>query len=465
MKKIVLRYAGGGGDPRRGAIVFGEGSIQVVWILLFSLLYLLRDLAGVGFPDIVFSGLCAVIFFLVDTGTALGLYIFTTALTVPHNEIAIFYVIIMLVKLYMERKWHFQVPLFLATIGILILQLLNMILFSELALAEFAYDYVVRMLPMLLPLFWYSAEFSRKALRNAMLCYVVGVVIGGTVVLILTGNDLGWEALLQGQGMARLGITTTETTINMQTTYNANQLAGMFDVVSAIVLIFMDKKWMPKIIGWLLIGYSFFIILLTRSRMGLLALVLALLIYYWIVIFRKKKPLQGIVMFVVALGVIGVVIQLFPEILQGALSRFINQEDITGGRSELFALYMSAWSDNLWSLLFGYGIGSYQNVVDIWDVPHNSISDILICWGLIGFVLVVITLYTLFRYGKKGVDKKWRLLAFLPAIIALAASMAGQYLTTGSPHVRLCFLLLAAKVLSENFDERLSAGEDRANAA
>ena len=459
MRKIVLKYGGDETDLQHGSLTFGQGSLQVLWIILFSSLYLLRDIVGVSFPDIVFSGFCALIFLVADTGTALGLYMFTTALTVPHNEICIFYIVIMIVKLYMARKLRLNTTLLLATIGLFFLQLLDSSLFSTLGLGDFIYDYVVRMLPMLLPLFWFSADFSPTDYRRAMLCYTIGVILGGTVVLLLTANEVGWSALLQGTGVARLGGTVTESTVGMQTTYNANQLAGMFSIASAIVLIFMDKKWIPKIIGFALLGYSLFMILLTRSRTGILMLLLAVLVYYWILVVRKKKILRGVAIFAAMVLLVMVVVHLFPNLMQMVVDRFVDQDDITTGRTDLFVLYLSAWRENVWSFLFGYGIGSYQKMVDIWTSPHNSITDILICWGVVGLLLVSITLWKLLRLGRARVNKSERLIACLPALIAFVAPLGGQYLTTGFPHVRLCFLLLAASAFAKEIIPAENKGE------
>ena len=39
-----------------------EGFQQLLFVCLFSLLYIARDLLGINFPDIVFSGLCGIAF-------------------------------------------------------------------------------------------------------------------------------------------------------------------------------------------------------------------------------------------------------------------------------------------------------------------------------------------------------------------------------------------------------------------
>ena len=91
-------------------------------------------------------------------------------------------------------------------------------------------------------------------------------------------------------------------------------------------------------------------------------------------------------------------------------------------------------------------------MVDIFNSPHNAIMDILISWGLLGLILISYTCWTMALHGAKNVNKKNRLLAFLPAMVSFVAVMAGQYLTTAYPHMHLCFLLLAVKAFAATSD-------------
>ena len=460
MKYTISQNADCGSYVCTSRYTFGEGKIQAMFIVGFSILYLLRDIAGMVFPDIVFSGLCALAFVFANLETSFGIYIFTTTLTVPHNEIAIFYLVGVLLRMFLEKRSKINITLLVLTIGCLFLQMIDMMLFSPLNTSAFVYDYVVRMLPIVFPLLWFSVKLSPAAFKKALMCYVVGVLLGGTVTLILTGNDVGWDVLLEGTDSIRLGVTNEQMTEGMQTTYNANQLATMFTLSATISLLFMDQRWIPKALGYGIIAYSLLIILLTRSRSGMFTFLFAAMVYYWILIFRRKKVLQGIVALLALIIVVLVVINAFPGLLDGLLDRFVDQDDMTNGRADLFDLYISAWSADIWCLLFGYGIGSYSNVVDIFNVPHNSIADILISWGLVGFCLVITILGMLFKSGKKDVTKDNLILGSLPATIAIISSFAGQYLTVGFPHTRLCFLLLSINAFLLNNQVSLKPLED-----
>ena len=425
-----------------------KGFQQVFWIALFSVFYLLRDLAGVALPDIVFTGICAVAFFVTDVGTSLGIFMFTSALTIPHVEIRFVYVIILVVKLAFSGEYKMRAGMLLLTLGMLLLQLVDVLIYSTGTLYADVYDYGVKMLVLILPLFWYGAEFSAKDFRRALLCYVAGVVLGGTVILLLTADTVTWNALLSGTQGVRLGATENETEM-MQTAYNANQLAGMFAIAVAILVVMTERKWVSKLLALPLMGYALFIIVLTRSRTGLVLFGLIVLIYYWVLVFRRKKFWTGLWILLAVALLVMIVFNALPDATQAMLNRFTEEEDITNGRADLFVLYLNAWSEDPWCFFLGYGIGSYKNVVDIWQVPHNVIADILISWGLLGLILTVAVLVLQYKKGTALVEKKMLMLASMPAVIALIATVGGQYLTSGFPHMRLCFLLLAAKAFAE----------------
>ena len=448
MRKIILKIDRKHSALENAEIILGQGKQQAIFILLFAVLYLFRDLAGANIPDILFSGLCAVAFIVMDAGTSLGVYIFTTALTVPHNEIVLFYTIILLAKTFFSASVKLNGRMVIMTLGVLFLQMLNMTIYSMRSIENMAYEYITRMLIITIPLYWFNEEYTADDFRCALMCYVAGTILGGAVALLLTADLITWEALLKGTGGVRLG-KTYNTEEGMQTSYNANQLAVMFAVSASILLQHIDKKRISKLVGYALLGYSFFLVFLTRSRTGLLLSALIVIIYYLILVIRRKKLFGGLLL----LGLIGAlayaVLRFFPGVWEAALARFTDQEDITNGRVVIFEYYIRRWVETPWCFFFGYGIGSFFDELGIKTAPHNSIADILISWGLVGFIIIAGMLGMCFKQGAKSVDKKDRAIALLPAMIALIASMAAQYLDTGYPHPRLCFLLLATQAFAK----------------
>lgn len=439
-------------QPPKRRMKTGSGLHLVLWVAVFSAFYMLRDVVGVGLPDVVLTGICGMAFLLLEPGASLGMYIFTTALTVPHNEIRIIYVLLTGLKLIRVGGLRLHAGTLILTLGCMLLQLIDSALFSELGFVALIYDFVTRMLVFVLPLIWYAINPSPKHYRRAMLCYLSGVLLGGTIALILASRTDGFITLLTGGRFARLGsLSSGEEVAGMRTAYNANQLGSMMAVAIAILLAYMDKGTLPKLPSFVAMAYALVLTLMTKSRTGLLTALGAFVLYYWVAVIRKGRIKQGILIFISMLAMVLLVVGLIPDVVTAMVGRFVNQADITNGRSDLLVSYLREWIGNPWCFLFGYGIGGYQNMVDpgIEFVPHNIITDVLICWGLLGLLLMGGILWLMFRKNRRYVKRPDVMLAYLPAIVAFVASMAGQYTTAGWPHMRLCFLLLAARGLAE----------------
>ena len=418
---------------------------QLFWLLVLGVVYILRDIVKIPMPDILFTGLCGAAFVFLSTGSAMGVYLFTSALTVPDLEIRIVYLAILLAKFFSQHR-KVKVSMLLVVIGMAVLELLNLALFSEQSFVKIIYDAVFRLTYLAIPFFWFSEDYSREDYRRALLCYVAGVALGGAVLLWISVDTVGWELLLTGTDI-RLGMNTTdgyETASQIRTGYNPNQLGIMFALVVSVVLSLADHKKMNKVLSAVIIVLSAFMIVLTKSRTGILLALGAVILYGFILFVRKGKMGFG-VFFVAAIAVLayGFTV-LFPQATEDLLLRFQEQDDLTSGRDVLFQEYMTAWINDIWVFLFGYGAGSYKNMVSISNSPHNMIADIAIRWGLCGRTGIITMLVSCYKkYAGKMKAKRW--IAYLPAIVELISLMSSQYLAVGYPHMRLCFWLLVAK--------------------
>ena len=188
-------------------IAFNEGYQLLAFISVFSVLYLVRDLRGVYFPDLVFSGICAAAFFLLSDGAMLGVYIFTTTLTVPHNEIMLLYIAVFCLKRFRGGGVRFHKGMFVMVVCLMVLQLTDMTLFSKSNWTAMLYDYITLMLYIIIPLLWCMVDISPIQYRNSMLCYMWGALLGAGIVVILTANQIGWSELFTSSQFQRLGIT------------------------------------------------------------------------------------------------------------------------------------------------------------------------------------------------------------------------------------------------------------------
>ena len=420
------------------------------WIIIFAAAYMVRDLMKVSVPDIVFTGICAAAFMLLDLESTLAMYLFTMVLTVPNFEIRLVYLCIMLGKFVLQKR-RLNLVMLIAALTLVALELVNVILFSKKSLYRMLWDFGDVAMYILLPLFWMGMQFSQKVCSRAMLGYVVGSLFGGVVLLLLSGNAVGWDVLLENENL-RLGSLNLSGRVDsegMVTSYNPNQLAIMQTVSASLVFLLMHKKELPKLIGIIMLVPMAAIVLFTKSRTGTLMFVALMAVYFLYIVLSRKRFFLGLAVAAGAVLLFTVLQIYFPVAMQGLLGRFSGQKDITNGRGDLFVQYMNAWTDDPWCFFFGYGKVSFYDVVDIWQSPHNILTDILISYGLVGLISICTQWWLLIWCSFRKIPKQMRFFAFLPAILALIVDIAGQYITTGYPHVRLCALLLLAALFAE----------------
>ena len=142
---------------------------------------------------------------------------------------------------------------------------------------------------------------------------------------------------------------------------------------------------------------------------------------------------------------------LFPDLLVYYTKRF-QKADITTGRGALFSAYHN-YIFNTWKvLLFGIGIHTYGNKLTATyriarDVPHNAVQEIIIAWGIPGLILLLFVIL-MFSQRSRKYSKGHTVLNYIPLIIILFKSMAGQLLTSAYSMLALSYAYLS---LCQNF--------------
>lgn len=122
---------------------------------------------------------------------------------------------------------------------------------------------------------------------------------------------------------------------------------------------------------------------------------------------------------------------LFPDLLIYYIGRFFVR-DITTGRDMLMVLYHEFIMSNLHVLLLGIGMQNYKTKLTVdyrvyVNVPHNSVQELVIAWGLPGIVMIGALIWFMFRSSRRSRNYD-RLLGAIPLLVLLLKSLAGQLL-------------------------------------
>lgn len=186
---------------------------------------------------------------------------------------------------------------------------------------------------------------------------------------------------------------------------------------------------------------------LGTSRTYLVCLALMIVLF----IFAEKggmiNKIRVVALFAIVLGVATVSMALiFPDTFAFFVSRFF-VEDITTGRDEGMKLFNRFLLDNPKVFLFGIGLQDYGNLIinvyRIWNnVPHNLIQEILIAWGIPGLLIFALQILYMYIVAARW-NKKISLINWIPLIIILFKSLAGQLLTSGYSMLALALAYLS----------------------
>ena len=186
---------------------------------------------------------------------------------------------------------------------------------------------------------------------------------------------------------------------------------------------------------------------LTSSRTYVACLLLMTFLFfcgYQGGILKKLQFLGGVLLILlVALLLLHKVV---PDLLEYFIGRFF-EADITTGRDDLMVNYHNFIIDNNWVMFFGTGIQNYGEKLLVLhrvaaNLPHNSIQEIIVAWGLPGLVLFGVLCLMLVLQAHKY-NGRMNILNYIPLLIILFKSMAGQLLTSGYTLLAISYAYLS----------------------
>ena len=180
----------------------------------------------------------------------------------------------------------------------------------------------------------------------------------------------------------------------------------------------------------------------TASRTFLVCLALMV---FMMILSRKgiKTKLKFFCLAFIALIFVVILFSIFfPEQLEYYISRFF-VKDITTGRDDLMVAYNRFITKNPEVMFFGVGLQNFgDKLVNEYrvaaNVPHNSIQEITVAWGIEGLILIAAMIFMLIHSAKKR-NPNIKLINYIPLIILLFKSVAGQLLTSNYTMLALGF--------------------------
>lgn len=211
---------------------------------------------------------------------------------------------------------------------------------------------------------------------------------------------------------------------------NALALFAILTIVLLYVLRSIDGGvHINRILFILGVSLAIIIGLMTKSRTffltgGLFAL---------FILFSKKGSIGNRIIFlflyaVLAIGAFFAIIYFMPTIYDGIVSRFTMYDDLTNGRTDIFATINNYFfSGDLKGILFGYlAEKDYGLALGFEDAFHNVIQRTYVLYGLVGAAAFIGLFFSSFQFNIRIKKRPLDLLFLVPFTITFVAGLGSN---------------------------------------
>ena len=270
----------------------------------------------------------------------------------------------------------------------------------------------------------WSTDFSRSFNNclGMLLVYVIALTFSHAEVNKIAPRyyDVAW--ILVGVTCVLFFLFGSTETINEYTTRGTlvilgnktdpNEFSGTFCITASVGAYYAmtGKKWWVRVLNFIAVLFELYVIFAAGSRGALIAAVAAIFVTLFFGIKPTVKHVVSVTLILLVTVVI-VVYAVLPLLSEDVMERFTVQailEDGGRGRSSIWKSGLSTYmSGGPFRLLFGFGYGGVvaEGFYDDTATMHNQFIQILINYGLVGFLLYLVLLarcfFQLVRHNRK----------------------------------------------------------------
>ncbi len=407
----------------------------IVPMLLFTLLILMRDIAGLSVSKYIFVAIAVAYFLVADKKSTYCFFAFLTPLAtgLPITYICCLALVVLFLK---NRKTHYSASGMIGIALILLLELMSVWRgsFELLEYIRFAGKFA---LPLLL-LADREYDYDYQGMLNK---YLVGFCVAMTSIIGQMFTEYSLQDLLT-LGI-RFGNTKDflgEEAESMIVSYNQNGLGVLCVMAAAICILLIRNK--KRGVYYIVLACATLIGVMTQSRAFMVAFIAMLLLFLLFSCTTVQKAIKNLLYLAIG-GVVAYqgAMLLIPQYVESLIKRF-GQADISNGRNEIMIDYFNGMLESVDRVIFGVGIQNYREHYNMYDSAHNSTQEILVAWGMIGLIIIGIflvhSLYVAKRHGKASWEQ------CVPLFVFLLISQSGQGFSNSS--FSLCLMVCYAAV-------------------
>ncbi len=394
--------------------------LMVVTIALLGITIYVGNIMTVNTSEIT-DIICLVSFTLMPIPGIVSAICFLIPL---YSGITALYVYGYAVVMILVKSRKFKVKMILPMLAIIVYELI-MMMFVESGQLKSILVYGITLF-----LLFYMMHTEDADPKTACIAYVCGTLVLLICVFSTAIQINSAETVLSGE--IRIGeyegMEELKTGPIAIVSENANSLAyySLVAIIIALNMLKTIKSGGGKVLTVSAILLMTFIALFTVSRTFVIILLIALVLSF-LSGFNFKQKLKFLFIIALILAVTVPYLQAKTQVLTAFTERFEDDSFATGtGRVEIFGKYMRFLWNNPLRLVFGTGAVFYKNVCGIPNSMHNGTQQILVSYGVLGFIPVLFAFISpIFDYLKRN---KFRFAKFLPVLAAVAFTQSIQFL-------------------------------------
>lgn len=390
----------------------------VVSVVVLSLMVLIRDLGYYYFTPAFFFVVVSLISFFLPYSSLQSFFFFYITVGVSVHGVALIpLVLALMIKNKRINAFQIIFPLF-----ILLIELLHFASYSFITDFVRFLIYSLYITPFFFVLF--DDNLNDENVKNGMKFYILGTVVASLIIFVHSISVFGFQSMVFESFRMGASFDDYDAENMMVTNMNPNQLA--FYVITAFsLLLYIKNLFHNQLIKALLMIELVFTGLMSGSRTWIIVMAIILIAYFT---FSKMKGRFSFILVTVVLFIIAIKYNDYTNALYSRYeNRFEESNASTAGhRTETLADYHKWLINHPNRLVYGAGALYYNRICNIRYSVHNSIQQIFVCYGILGFL--IFTLCTVIyhnRYSKRNQARFWY---YIPFIICFIFSQSGQFL-------------------------------------
>lgn len=425
-------------------IQLNKRSLFYALLVILFLLLAARYVFQIGVPRMVLTAIIIIMAMVGDMNETIAI----SMGCIPMSQAVDFYIAIIACAAVIVIKYSKRVK-----VGFSALLILAMVIWELLHCFSFEWS-PITLCVSLAPLLFIAVGLNTD-LKDVDYAFVVRIMAGisiyiGALLLMYCVVFTDGNLIKAFTTLGRLGaISDEEIMVGGAVNPNALGIISVFGITGLLQVRFAGQN--KKIDNVLLIALLLLGVL-SQSKTFLVILV----IMFVMVLMHMKANWKAIVRVLIGAILCSVLViiimnAVFPQVLTNFMERF-QVDDITTGRSSIMTQYHKYISENTDVMFFGIGASDFgEKVTNIYrisiHVPHNSLQEIIVAWGIPGLAMIVGLILVMIRRASKFNSRK-KILNYALLVVILAKSMAGQMLTSGYTMIAL---FLAYLSMCQNF--------------